>query len=176
MEKKTIALIMTFILALGAGFVLVGCDNSGNSSSSSSGSASSSASSSSSSDSASNASSSSANSGSSSAEVTLAPPPKGVKDITTSKQESGGASFTNYRINLTDEINWKSMSKEEKEKIVNYAFSETAKLIERDKVRYYNIIATTPSGEAVFMLDRETFEMVTYKDGEVEYRFPAPTK
>jgi len=158
MKKKTIVLIVVVILALGAGLVLVSCGGSGISSSGSSSGGSSTASSNS----------------SSSDEVKLAPPPTGVKDITTGKQESGGVTFTNYRINTTDEINWDTMSKEEKQKIVNYAFTETAKLIQRDGIRYYNIIAINPSGNALFMLDRETDEIVTYKDGQPEYRFSAP--
>jgi len=52
--------------------------------------------------------------------------------------------------------------------------TETAKLIKCDSIRYNNIIATTPRGEAVLMLDCETFEMIAYRGGESEYRFPVP--
>ena len=138
MKKKTIALVLALILALGAGFVLVGCSNSGSSGTST--------------------------------------VPKGVKDIKTGKQESGNVTFTNYRVNTTDEINWDSMSKEDKEKIIKYAFTEVYKQNEMNSIRYFNIIGVSPTAEVLFMYDRENNEMVVYKAGQQDYRIAAPAK
>jgi len=138
MKKKTIALVLAVILALGAGFVLVGCSNNGSS-------------------------------GTSTA-------PKGIKDIKTGKQVSGNVTFTNYRVNTTDEINWDSMSKEDKEKIIKYAFTEVYKQNEMNSIRYFNIIGVSPTAEVLFMYDRENNEMVVYKAGQQDYRIAAPAK
>ena len=102
--------------------------------------------------------------------------PKGVKGITTGKQESGGVTFTNYRVGITNEIDWNTMSKDEKQKIINYVFDEVIKQNSENNIKYFNILGVHDSGEVLFAFDRETNEIVTYKGGQNEFRFAMPNK
>ena len=100
--------------------------------------------------------------------------PKQVKGITTGQQLSGGVTFTNYQVTLTDDSNWAGMSDADKQKIIDYAFNECRRQASESDVRYYNIIGKNESGEFLFMYDRENDMMATYINGQPSSKFSPP--
>jgi len=100
--------------------------------------------------------------------------PKGVGEMTTSPQESGGVTFTNYLVRITNDVDWNALSKDEKQKIIDYVFKQVYKKNEENGIRYFNVNAVTEDGVSVFQLDRQQNEVIVKKDGQHDYRIPAP--
>jgi len=102
--------------------------------------------------------------------------PKGVGQITSNSQESGGVTFTNYLVRITNDVDWDTLKKEEKDKIVQYVFGEVYKRNQENGIRYFNINGVNEAGVSVFQYDREHEEMIIKKNGQQDYRIPAPAK
>ena len=100
--------------------------------------------------------------------------PKGVEGISTGQNVSGGVTFTNYQITISDDTDWNSLSQTEMETIIDYAFDEVHRLTAENNVRYYNIIGVSRATGVCFIFDRETDEMVYYKNGGTAGRIPDP--
>jgi len=105
------------------------------------------------------------------------PPPKGVKDITSSNQTVGDAIVVNYYVTITNDVSWNSMSKDEKQVIIDYVFSEVYRMNSEKGMKQFNVLGRADgSGEVLFAFDKEYDEMIVYKSGVEEYRFSAPPK
>ena len=100
--------------------------------------------------------------------------PKGVGTITSNNQKSGNTTYTNYLVKITNEIDWNTITREEKQVIINYVINEINKRNDENSIKYFNITGVLESGESAFMYDRVNDEMVTLKNGEQEFRFPMP--
>jgi len=151
--KKRIAIcFLAVILLIGAGIVVAGCSKG---------------------DSNNNGNNSATSSENSNTEPAV---PKGVGAITSNNQVSGNTTFTNYLVKITNDIDWNTITKEEKQAIIDYAFYEVGKRNDAKNIKYYNITGVVESGESAFMYDRVNDEMVTLKNGQEEYRFSPPAK
>ncbi|MCL1846765.1 MAG: hypothetical protein FWF91_02215 [Coriobacteriia bacterium] len=93
------------------------------------------------------------------------PQPSAVKEIKTGKQVSGNVTFTNYSVIITAETDWAAMSESDKQKVIDYAFSEVYRLNAENDVRNYNVIGTTETGEGLFILDHDNHNVVIYANG-----------
>lgn len=92
--------------------------------------------------------------------------PSAVKKITTGKQTSGSVSFTNYSVIITAETDWVGMPDAEKQKIIDYTFSEVYRMNAENDVRYYNVIGVTEQDEVLFMLDHDNGNVIVYINGQ----------
>jgi len=116
------------------------------------------------------------NNGNSGSSATAAP--KGVSGISSTENTAGGgATIISYRIGVTQDTDWASMSRADKEKIIDYSFKEVARLNEKNDVRFYNIVGVQDgSGNVLFGYDKESNAMVVYKGEQEDFRIPAPAK
>ena len=158
MKKRILAGILVFVLLVGVGATCAGCSNKNNSNGSNG----------------TNSENSENNENKSNNKELVAP--KGVGAISSNNQKSGNTTFTNYLVQITNDIDWNTITKEEKQTIVNYVFQEIYRQNEEKDIKNFNITGLNVSGSPVFMYDRVQDEMVTLKNGEQEFRFPAPTK
>ena len=94
------------------------------------------------------------------------PQPSAVKEIKTGKQVSGNVTFTNYSVIIAAEADWTAMSESEKQKVIDYTFSEVYRLNAENDVRNYNVIGTTEEGEGLFILDHDNNNVVVYVNGQ----------
>jgi len=155
-KKRILAGILVFVLLVGVGATCAGCSNKNNSNGSNG-----------------TNSENSENNKNNNKELVA---PKGVGAISSNNQKSGNTTFTNYLVQITNDIDWNTITKEEKQTIVNYVFQEIYRQNEEKDIKNFNITGLNVSGSPVFMYDRVQDEMVTLKNGEQEFRFPAPTK
>ena len=152
MKNKILACILVMTLALGMAFILASCNAEKGKEQDGS-----------------------TNTGDGKNEVLRDPPPKGVKGITTSKQKVNNRSITNYQVTITNDISWSNLSKQDKQVIVDYVFKEVLRLNAENKIAECNILGVQEgTGEVLFILDKDYGEMIAYKSGVEEYRFPAP--
>ena len=153
MKKKILAGILVFVLIVGASVAFAGCSNSNSSNGN-------------------NGTNNGTNGENNNTELIV---PKGVGAITSNNQKSGNTTFTNYLVKITNDVDWNTITKEEKQAIIDYVFKEIFRQNEEKDIKYFNITGLNESGNPVFMYDRVQDEMVTLKNGEQEFRFPAPT-
>ena len=103
--------------------------------------------------------------------------PKGVKGISSTANSTSGVKLIVYRVGITEDTDWNSMSKSDKDKIIDYTFKEVYRMNAEDGVKYWSVLGVQDgSGEVLFGYDREHDEMIIYKNQVEDYRISAPPK
>ena len=104
------------------------------------------------------------------------PAPTGVKEITTTQQTSGNVRFTNYQAIISADTDWNNMSDADKQKIIDYTFTESRKEAADNDVTNYNIIGVREDSVVLFMWDKTNDQVFVYKDGQPAGNLPVPAE